>query len=248
VKWWQIFAVGAAGLLGVLLFPAYESLLAGLAAVAVVVLVIAGFSLRPRRDIFYLRTTANHRFDQELFSEHDCLAIRIEVTRLWILFVPTFLALAFLVATAARGMMWRVDLVRSVELLIESGWVNYIFFRAGLFVAGLMVGVLSLWFSERRVLRDADATSIRSLSAANGYLSYMFLNRSGEYYGGEGVALFSVKDPQLRSLVFYCIGNPELNKLLVSFLFHRAVVIGRGITDLDYQSANRSVLPVPTSS
>ena len=57
MKAWQIFAVGVGVLVAAALLPAYEGLLAGAAAVAIVAVVVFGFLLRPRRDTFYLRTT-----------------------------------------------------------------------------------------------------------------------------------------------------------------------------------------------
>ena len=57
MKAWQIFGVGIAVLVAALLLPSYESVLAGLTAVGMVAVVVAGFLFRPRKDVFYLRTT-----------------------------------------------------------------------------------------------------------------------------------------------------------------------------------------------
>lgn len=52
MKAWQIFAVGVVVLVAALLLPSYEPLLAGLAAIAMVTVVVLGFLFRPRKDIF----------------------------------------------------------------------------------------------------------------------------------------------------------------------------------------------------
>src|SRR5689334_2317460 len=97
---WQIFAVGTAVLIAALLLPAYESLLAGVAAIVLVGAVAAGFALRPHKEVFYLRTTLILREpDHAVCVEHDRVGIRVELARLWLLFLPTFGALAFLAVT-----------------------------------------------------------------------------------------------------------------------------------------------------
>jgi len=112
MKSWQIFVAGAAAVIASLLLPLYEPVIAGLAALAVVVVVGLGFFLHPRRDIFYVRTTVR-RFDLDgnLCLEHDQLAVRVELARLWLLFLPTSLAVSFLVVTTANGTLWRFSLL-----------------------------------------------------------------------------------------------------------------------------------------
>jgi len=98
MKVWQIFGAGTAVLIAALLLPAYEAFLAGLGALAMVGIVLFGFVLRPHKDTFYLRTTlVVAEPDHPLCVEHDRVAVRVEVARLWLLFLPTFAAIAFLI-------------------------------------------------------------------------------------------------------------------------------------------------------
>jgi hypothetical protein len=102
MKTWQIFAIGMAAAIAAFLLPAYESYLAGVAAIVLVTAVVASFVLRPRREVFYLRTTlVTHEGHHALNIEHDRLGIRVELARLWLLFLPTFAAITFLIITSA---------------------------------------------------------------------------------------------------------------------------------------------------
>jgi len=83
-----------------------------MAAVAMVAVVVAGFLFRPRKDKFYLRTTlVVSEPDYPLLVEHDRNAIRVELARLWLLFMPTFAAVAFLTVTSAKGTTWDFSLL-----------------------------------------------------------------------------------------------------------------------------------------
>lgn len=245
MKAWQIFIVGMAVLLAAMLLPSYESFLAGSAAVLMVAVVVSGFVLRPRKEVFYLRTTQVFREPDDLISvEHDRIAVRVELARLWLLFPPLMLAIAFLLVTSARGITWRFS-------LLEKFWEmsSYpVILIARMFLL-LVVGILSTWVSEQWVLRDAEATSADSVSLMAGRLLYSFKDRSGEYYGGEGFPFDLVKASKLRSVVFYRTSNPQLNKIARAFLFHRVVIIGRGLTDLDEATvaapANQPVPQIP---
>jgi len=62
---------------------------------------------------------------------------------------------------------------------------------------------------------------------------YSFQDRFGEYYGGEGFPFALVRSPKLARIVFYRASKPQLNKIASGCLFHRLVIVGRGITDLD---------------
>jgi uncharacterized membrane-anchored protein len=94
------------GLGAVLLFTPYEAFLEGVIAVVMVTAVLAGFLMHPRREVFYVRTALPVIDpDRNKFLEHDLLAVRVELVRLWLLFVPTVLAVASLVFFAAGGPM-----------------------------------------------------------------------------------------------------------------------------------------------
>ncbi|HUD63091.1 MAG TPA: hypothetical protein VMQ17_00860 [Candidatus Sulfotelmatobacter sp.] len=140
---WQIFAVGVAVLVAALLLPSYEPMLAGLAALAMVTVVVTGFLFRPRKDVFYLRTTLIvSEPDYPISVEHDRIAVRVELARLWLLFLPTFGALAFLIVTFAKGSTWSFSLL---DRFWELG--SYpIFLGIRVFLV-VVVGLLSAWGS-----------------------------------------------------------------------------------------------------
>jgi len=233
MKAWQIFAVGT--LAAVVLFSshAYESALAALVAVGLLAAVVVGFCVRPRNEVFYLRATI-HVYDPDyaVAVEHDRVAIRVELMRLWLLFIPTFAAIAFLLVTAARGSMWNVSLFDSVLVrLVHLGpYPVLMFFR--LLVVGVF-GLLSAWITERWVLRDASACSADSVQLSGHRIIYSFQDPSGEYYGGVGFPFGSMRSPELESIVFYSTRKPDLSTIAMCCLFHRPVMIGRGLTDLD---------------
>jgi hypothetical protein len=234
MKMWQIFALGISVVIAALLLPSYESVLAGLGALIIVAVVVVGFLARPRRETFYIRTTILiSEPDYPLSVEHDRLAVRIELARLWLLFLPTFGALAFLLVTFARGTTWAFSLWNSriFDRALEGGPYPVVLFCRVLFFA--VVGLLSTWVSERWVLRDADACSADTVSMLADRVLYGFKNRSGEYYGGEGFPFGLVRPRQLATVVLYNVSKPELNKIAMSCLFHRLVIVGRGVTDLD---------------
>ncbi len=244
VKAWQIFIAGVAVLLAVLFLPSYESILAGLAAIAMVAVVVIGFLLRPRKDMFYLRTTlVVSEPDFPLSVEHDRVAVRIEMARLWLLFFPTFAAVAFFILTSAKGTTWDFDLL---DKLFESGSYPIVLGVRAFQI--IVVGLLSTWVSERWVLRDAEACSANSVSVMAGRLLYSFKDRQGEYYGGEGFPFALVRSPKLARIVFYRTSSPQLNKIAMACLFHRPVIVGRGVTDLDEATvAVHSVAAQPAS-
>lgn len=223
MKAWQIFAVGIAVLVAAILLPAYEPFLAGAAAVVMIAVVVLGFFLRPRRDTFYLRTTlVVSEPDYALSVEHDRIAVRVELARLWLLFLPTFAAVAFLVVTSARGTTWDISLLdRFWEL---NPYPAVLLIR--LFLA-FVVGVLSTWVTERWVLRDAEACSADSVSTKTGGLLYSFKDRAGGYYGGEGFPFALVRSPKLARIVFYRRSNPQMNKIAMACLFHRPLSSAR---------------------
>jgi hypothetical protein len=229
MKAWQIFVLGVAVLVAALLLPSYEAILAGLAAIAMVAAVMVGFLLRPRKDMFYLRTTlVVSEPDFPLSVEHDRVAVRVELARLWLLFLPTFAAVAFFIITSAKGTTWDF---RVLDSIWERGSYPVILGIRALQI--VVVGLLSAWLSERWVLRDAEACSADSVSILEGRLLYSFKDHQGEYYGGEGFPFALVRSPKLARIVFYRASKPQLNKIAMACLFHRPVIVGRGLTDLD---------------
>jgi len=232
MKAWQIFAVGMAVVGAGLLLPAYESLIAGAAALVILAAVVAGFVVRPRREVFYIRT-AVYGFEPDGFFtvEHDRIAVRVEMVRLWLLFPLTLAAVAFLLLTFLQGTPWRY---RLGQFFAEAG--PYPFVLYGRIFLAIVLGVLSTWTSERWILRDAEACSADSVSRRQGRISYSFRDRNGEYYGGEGFQWTAYSLP-LANIVLYQVSKPDLSKIAVCCLFHRFVIIGHGLTDLDEETA-----------
>lgn len=156
---WPVLVVVVV-LAGALLFTPYEAVLEGVIAVIMVTAVVAGFLMHPRREVFYLRTAILLIDpDRNRFLEHDLLAVRVELVRLWLLFVPTVLAVASLVFFAAGGPM-------------EFSFLNWLFSSRYAPIAILILHyppllvllLTAAWIEERRVLRDAEACSARSFS------------------------------------------------------------------------------------
>jgi hypothetical protein len=239
-------------LAGALLFTPYEAFLEGTIAAVMVTAVLAGFLMHPRRDVFYVRTALPVMDPgRNKFLEQDLLAVRVELVRLWLLFVPTVLAVASLVFLAAGGPT-------------QFSFLNWLFSSRYAPIAILILQYLPLsvllltaaWISERRVLRDAEACSARSYSISQaqvgraGRVSYLFMGEHGEYYGGYCYCLYLglVQPPELGTIVFHNIQKPELNKIAMGFLFHRLVVLGRGVTDLDKQTAAAQTALAETTS
>lgn len=224
------FVVGAAVFTFALLFPSLEPAAEALAAIGFVTAVAYGFVLHPHKDVFYIRTTTSTRdVDRNLMIGHDQLAVRVETARLWLLFVPTALAVAFLVVTSANGTLWHFSLV---ETFINSEAVGMVWgvLRAPIYVVGLG---LWIWITERRVLRNAEACSARSYRISNGRIGFQFVTDQGKYGGGDDLYFNLVKPREVAALVFYDRNEIDRCKIGMSFLFHKVVLLGRGLTDLD---------------
>jgi hypothetical protein len=226
-------------LAGVLLFTPYEAFFEGAIAFVMVAAAVAGFSMHPRREVFYVRTSVRLIDpDRNQVIERDLLAVRVDLVRLWLLFVPTSLAVAFLVFFAAGGPM-KFSFLNWI-LSSSYGFVGFVVCQ---YSPLLVLLLLAAWIAERRVLRDAEACSARSFSISRapvgwaGRVSYQFMGEHGEYYGGDCVYLDLIRSHQLATIVFYNVRKPELNKIAMGFLFHRLTIVGRGVTDLDKQTA-----------
>jgi hypothetical protein len=242
--------LGIVVLAGVLLFTPFEAFLEGLIAFAIVTACVVGFLMYPRREVFYVRTSVRLIVpDRSLAIEKDLLAVRVELARLWLLFLPTLLAVAFLVFFAAGGPT-------------KFSFLNWIFTSRQAYLAFLVCQyppllvllLLSQWIAERRVMRDAEACSARSFSIfptrAGGFgrVSYLFMGEHGEYYGGECSYFKLIHSRELASIAFHNVRSPELNRIAMGFLFHRLIVLGRGVTDLDEQTAAAQAVLAETAS
>jgi len=243
MKTWKIFLVGMFAIAAGFLLPMYERFIAGTTAVLVVVAVAFGFWLRPRKEILSARTAVPVWEVDRFVVEHGQIAAKIELARLWLLFIPTLIAVAFLVATAAQGSTWNFSLFDWFGRDRFGGCnpVGFYIFRALLF---FVAGVLSAWLSERWVLRDAEACSLRSLTVRGGRASYAFVDSSGGYYGGDGLVFGKVRSRQLAGIAVYRKQKPEQNKIPLSCLFHRFIIIGQGLTDLDTLTSEKHSLEI----
>jgi hypothetical protein len=248
-----VLLLGVAALAAVLLFDAYEAYLEGFIAFAIVAAVVVGFLLYPHTDLFYVRTAVTlTRPDRNWAVEHDLLAVRVELARLWLLFVPTFLAVAYLMFFIAGG-----PAKFSALNWILSSRFALIVNLVGIYPPLLVLALLSAWIGERRVMRDAEACSARSFTfshSASGRIagvSYLFIGEHGEYFGGECRYFgWGLRSHELKTIVFHNVRKPELNKIAMGFLFHRFVILGRGVTDLDQltTAAQRALAPTAASS
>lgn len=228
----KMFAIGALLLFVTLFLSAYESFIEAFAAIAFVSMIAVGFLMHPRREVFYIRTSSHRAdIDDALLIEHDQLAVKVEPARLWLLFLPTFLAVAFLVVTAANGSLWKFSLLNRL-FLADGPWL-VMMCRLPIF---LIAGALWVWLSERRVLRDAEACSATVVSVKDGRVSFQFVDREGGYEGGDDLYFGLVQPAVLARLVFYKPRKTELNKIGMGLLFHRLIILGRGLTELDHQT------------
>ena len=175
--------------------------------------------------------------------------MRVELARLWLLFVPTFLAVASLVFFAAGG----PAKFSSLNWIFSSRFA-FIVTTLCLYPLLLVLVLLSAWIGERRVMRDAEACSARSFTfshSASGRIvrvSYLFMGEHGEYYAGDCMYFGLVQPHELETIVFHNVRTPELNKIAMGFLFHRLVILGRGVTDLDKQTVATQRALAETSS
>lgn len=228
---WQIFAVGCLVLVAVCFLAQWEMLVAGVAATASVAGVVIGFLLRPRTQVFSLETTVVQFDDDDLVIDHDRIAVRVEVVRLWLLFIPTLAGIGFLLVTSASGTTWHFSLF---ELLERIGPVYLQLMRVPLF---LVFALVWIWVSERWVLHKADeACSANNVSESHVGITYSFIDKAGEYYGAEAIAFNLMRAMDLNTMVVYHASNPSVSKIGISLLFHRFKVISRGLTDLDEET------------
>jgi hypothetical protein len=225
-------------LAGALLLSPYEPFLEATIAITIVTAVAVGFLMFPRKEVFYVRTTAKSIVPSGHIAEHDYVAVKVELARLWLLFLPTFLAVALLVVPAAQGVLWKFSLTNWV---FETGY-GFIALQLWHVPALIVLVMLPAWITERWVLRDAAACSARSFSiygrrvSFGGRVSYSFMGEHGEYLGGDDVYFGLVHPRELETIVFYNVRKPEWNKIAMGLLFHRLIILGCGVTDLDEQT------------
>jgi hypothetical protein len=228
-----------AGVAVVLLFTPYETYLEGALALIIVVAAVVGSLMHPRREVFYVQTAMSSiDADRNQTLERDYLAVRVELVRLWLWFVPTSLAVVMLLFFAVGG-------------TTNFSFLNWIFSSRYTQVAImlcqypplLVLVLLSAWIAERRVMRDAEACTAASFNIYSvargrwvGRIAYSFRGDQGEYFGGDCLYFGFTHPRELASIVFHNVRKPDLNKIATGFIFHRFTVLGRGVTDLDEQT------------
>jgi hypothetical protein len=243
ISW--ILLLGLAMLAAIFLTTPYESVLEVVLAVALVAAVVLGFLLHPRNDVFYVRTTIGLRdTDRRPILEHDYLAVKVVLARLWLLFLPTLLAIGFLVISSANGSLWKFSVLNRI---FSSQYAPIALITWDIPPVIVLI-LLSVWIGERWVMRDAEACSARSYSLTKRSVSYLFMGERGEYYGGHCYYFGLVRPMALATIVFYNVRKPELNKIAMGFLFHRLIILGRGVTELDKQSVNAQTVLAETIS
>ena len=68
------------------------------------------------------------------------------------------------------------------------------------------------------------------------------MGEHGEYYGGDCTYFNLIHSRELSSIVFHNVRTPELNRIAMGFLFHRLIILGRGVTDLDKQTTEAQIV------
>ncbi len=219
---------------GVLLLTPYEAILETILAVLILLAVVVGFLLHPRRNVFFVQTTVRLTdADQNHALEHDFLAVKVELARLWILFLPTFSALAFVVASSADGVLWQFSFLNATFSSKYAAIALY----AMHWVPLIVLLLLWAWIRERWIMRDAEACCATSSSITGWRVSYTFRGDGEGYYRGDRIYVGLVHPRQLAMIVFYNVRKPELNsKIAMGLLFHRLTTLGRGVTELDKQT------------
>jgi hypothetical protein len=237
----RVLFVGLALVAAVLLFTSYEAVYEAVVSVAFVVAVIAGFAMFPRKDVYYLKTRVQRRRGRRIESgpEFDYVAIRLELVRLWLLFIPTFLAVAFLTVSSARGRFGHASFLNRVLDLHDSRQEAIFLFIH--YIPMAVAFILWAWLTERWALRDVEVTTAQTwgVTGRDGRrvfgrrVTYSFKDERGELCGGDCLFYGLIPEHELQSAVFYNARKPARNRIATGLLFHKPVVIGRGITELD---------------
>jgi hypothetical protein len=167
--------------------------------------------MHPRREVYYVRTGVRPvDSDRSHALEQDFLAVKVELVRLWLLFVPTFLAVAVLAFFAANGFIK----FSFLNWIFSSGYVRdaFMFWQ---YRPLLVLLLLSTWIGERRVMRDAGACSASLLRISRarfrwfGRASYALWGENGRCCGGYCLRLGAVQPRELAMIVFHNVRKPD---------------------------------------
>jgi len=244
MKSWRVLAFGVAGFSIFVLLPFHEHIFAAAGSILIVAAAVLGFVWRPASEIFYVQTLVFVGGPSHRAMRRDRIAVKAELNRLWLLFLPTITAVGLLLTILSRGTSWWSFFwnISPIRVLLENGTFFALMLLDG-FLGGVIL-LLSAWLGERWVLRNADVCSARSVMGPHtvgGFrltknlhrISYGFQDQSRGYHGGVGFPFSKNYSPQLGSLVFYRPNAPQQNKIAMCCLFHRFVIVGRGVKDFD---------------
>lgn len=223
----QMGAFAAAVPFALLFRTTYYPMLVALYALAIMIAIVAGFLLRPLRDVVLVRTTLP--FSSPVRSRsvrHDQIALRVEITRLWLLFLPTFAALAFFVVASVTGLSWWDPIAYPLVFVAQIVLLNFV----------------STWVIERSVLRDATASFADYIAEKRNWLRYAFKDDTGGYYGGTALRFVRIGSREIKGVVVYKALNPNSNKIATAFLFHRFEIIGRGLPEFDESAVSAQLV------
>jgi hypothetical protein len=236
MKNWRVVLFGVAGFSIFVLLPFHEHIFAAAGAILIISAVVIGFLWHPASEIFYAETLIFVGGTSHRAIRRDRIAIKVELSRLWLLFLPTIIAVGILLTIFSRGAGWWGIFwnVKPIQLFLENSG-PFALWLLDVFLGGVIL-LLSAWLSERWVLRKADVCSARSVTKDRRRILYGFQDKSGGYYGGVGFPFSKNYPLQLGAIVFYRSNAPQQNKLAICCLFHRFEVVGRGVKDFDETS------------
>lgn len=229
VKSWQIFLVGAVVLIVLFAGQAHFRYAPVILAALMIAVILAGFLLVPDCDHWKVwMKTYDFAEDEEetvsLYSSHEPIAVQAQVANLWLLYLPTMLAVGYLLLASARGVP---------QLRIEELAPYPVIFILRLGVAAVWV-LLSSWGYERWVLRRAAAAQIAGTAALHEYMVGYYFRVEKDVYGGESFPWRSYdRNRVLRRTVMFRRDRPERNLLIPGFIFHRFEIAARGVQDLE---------------
>src|SRR5215471_13329322 len=103
MKNWRILVFGVAGFSIFVLLPFHEHIFAAAGAILIISGVVLGFLWQPASEIFYVQTVAFVGGPSHRTMRRDRIAVKAELNRLWLLFLPTIIAVGFLLIIFARG-------------------------------------------------------------------------------------------------------------------------------------------------
>jgi len=169
------------------------------------------------------RRDSGHLSNRHLWLRGRSECVRISVVKAWQIFV---------VGTGATG----CGLTSAILTFFEAGpYPVFLFCRI---LLAVVIGLLSTWVSERWVLRDANACRGAARPCETQNLRY----------GGEGFPLALVRSRQLATIVLYNVSRPDFSKIAICCLFHRLVMVGRGLNHLDEATAASRSATVQSAS